>query len=230
MATRDGRPSAPRVARIVLASASPRRRALLEAAGFSFDTRPADVDETLESGTPAEIGALMLAARKARATAKALAASDVWVLAADTVVALDHPSGDRLLGKPADSSEARAMLTALSGTRHRVVTGVCALRTLDGVEATGFERTFVTMRTLGAEEIAAYVNSGEWRDKAGGYAIQENADRFVTALEEGGFDNVVGLPVALARELLLALGAPCGAERAGLVSLPPDSKKPGGTP
>ncbi len=216
--------------RIVLASASPRRRALLEAAGFTFETRPADVDEGLDAGTPAEIGAVMLAARKARAVATAVPRDAGWVLAADTVVALDHPAGDRLLGKPADEREARAMLSALSGSRHRVVTGVCALRTLDRVEATGFERTFVTMRKIAPDEIRAYVDSGEWRDKAGGYAIQENADRFVTRLEEGGFDNVVGLPVGLARELLAALGAPCDKARTGLSSLPPDSKKPGGTP
>ncbi len=228
MALRDERTKA--MPRIVLASASPRRRTLLEAAGFTFETRPADVDESLDAGTPAEIGAVMLAARKARAAAIAVPRDTGWVLAADTVVALDHPAGDRLLGKPADEREARAMLTALSGSRHRVVTGVCALRTLDRVEATGFERTFVTMRKIAPAEINAYVASGEWRDKAGGYAIQENADRFVTRLEEGGFDNVVGLPVALARELLAALGAPCDEARTGLSSLPPDSKKPGGTP
>jgi septum formation protein len=228
VALRDERSKA--MARIVLASASPRRRALLEAAGFTFETRPADVDESLDAGTPAEIGAVMLAARKARAAAIAVPPDTGWVLAADTVVALDHPAGDRLLGKPADEREARAMLSALSGSRHRVVTGVCALRMLDRVEATGFERTFVTMRKIALAEINAYVASGEWRDKAGGYAIQENADRFVTRLEEGGFDNVVGLPVALARELLAALGAPCDEARAGLSSLPPDSKKPGGTP
>jgi septum formation protein len=224
------RPSRSRPPTIVLASASPRRKSLLESAGFRFDVAPAAVDESLDAGTPAEIGAVLLAARKARAAAAALPRDAGFVLAADTVVALDHPSGDRLLGKPADEREAHAMLTALSGTRHRVVTGVCALRTQDRVEATGFERTYVTMRKITPHEVRDYVESGEWQGKAGGYAIQENADRFVTRLDEGGLDNVVGLPVELARELLVALGAPCGSPSPGLVSLPPDSKKPGRTP
>jgi septum formation protein len=113
----------------------------------------------------------------------------------------------RVLGKPRDAAQARRMLAWLSGTRHRVITGVCALRAPDGATASGFERTLVTMREIAPHEIEAYVDSGEWRDKAGGYAIQETADRFVTRLEEGGLDNVVGLPVALALRLLAALGA-----------------------
>lgn len=233
MALRDeARPIAreERPARIVLASASPRRRALLEAAGFELDVRPADVDETLAEGTIPEVGAVLLAARKARAVAASLPRGERFVLAADTLVALDHPAGVRLLGKPADEREAASMLAALSGSRHRVVTGVCALRTRDRVEATGFERTFVSMRRITPPEIAGYVASGEWRDKAGGYAIQETADQFVTRLEEGGFDNVVGLPVALALELLDALGAPCSGNRVGLSSSPPRLPESGGTP
>jgi septum formation protein len=109
------------------------------------------------------------------------------------------------------------MLSALSDTRHRVVTAVCALRLPDGAHRSAFERTWVTMRALSRDEIEAYVASGEWRGKAGGYAIQESADRFVTRLEEGGFDNVVGLPVALALRLLAELGAstPAPGGRAG---------------
>src|SRR5439155_17981854 len=102
---------------------------------------------------------------------------------------------------------ARAMLSTLSGSRHRVVTGVCALRSSDGRIASGWERTWVTMRPIAPAEIEAYVLSREWEGKAGGYAIQETADRFVTKLEEGGFDNVVGLPVRLALGLLRRLGA-----------------------
>jgi septum formation protein len=124
------------------------------------------------------------------------------VLGADTVVAVGRGGRWELLGKPADEQEAAEMLAALGGTRHQVLTGVCCVRCPDGARAMGVERTWVTMRPLGPEEVAAYVTSGEWRDKAGGYAIQETADRFVTALEEGGFDNVVGLPVALALGLL----------------------------
>jgi len=197
------------MARIVLASASPRRRELLAAAGLAFEVRPADVDESLPPGTDPEAGAVRLARDKACAAARCLGAVDALVLAADTIVALEDPAGSgewRLLGKPADAGEARAMLRSLSGSRHAVVTGVAALRTRDGVVESGSERTWVTMRAIEPEEIEAYVRSGEWEGKAGGYAIQETADRFVTRLEEGGLDNVVGLPVRLALELLSRLG------------------------
>jgi septum formation protein len=194
---------------LVLASASPRRRELLAAAGVAFRVVVPDVDETLRAGTGPEEGALALAERKARAVAARLAGEDAWVLAADTIVAVEQDGALRLLGKPANEFQARQMLRWLSGSRHFVVTGVCALRVRDGELACASERTIVTMRTLAPAEIDAYVASDEWRDKAGGYAIQESADRFVTSLEEGGFDNVVGLPVALALELLARLAAPC---------------------
>jgi septum formation protein len=190
-------------ARIVLASASPRRRELLVRAGVEFEIDVPAVDEDVDARLSPEEAACALAERKARAvsarhTAKSVADSrPLVVLAADTIVAV----GERLLGKPADEAEARSMLRALSGTRHRVVTGVCALGQ-GAPPCTAFERTWVTMRAIEPHEIEAYVESGEWRDKAGGYAIQENADRFVVRLEEGGFDNVVGLPVALALALV----------------------------
>lgn len=204
---------------IVLASASPRRRALLAEAGVDFEVLPADVDETLAAGTVPESGAVLLASRKARAVAARIAPLvNRYVLAADTVVAVDTSRGVTLLGKPESPAEARAMLAALSGTRHRVVTGVCALRAHDRREEAAFERTFVQMRVIEPAEIEAYVASGEWRDKAGGYAIQETADQFVLALAEGGFDNVVGLPVQLALELLRRIGAPCPVAKGGLSS------------
>lgn len=190
------------MARIVLASASPRRRELLAAAGVEFEVAPADVDESLPQGIEPEAGAVLLARTKALAVGERLGSQDALVLAADTIVAL----GDRFLGKPANADEARAMLQALSRSRHAVVTGVAVLRTRDGALESGFERTWVTMRQISAAEIEAYVRSGEWQGKAGGYAIQETADRFVTRLEEGGFDNVVGLPVRLALDMLGRLG------------------------
>lgn len=190
--------------RIVLASASPRRRSLLMEAGLRFDVLPADVDESLADGVEAEPAAVELGERKARAVAERLAGHERWVLGADTIVAV----GETILGKPSDERDAERMLRLLSGSRHRVVTGVCIVRTGDGALVSGFERTFVTMRPLTDEEVAGYVASGEWRDKAGGYAIQETADRFVTRLEEGGFDNVVGLPVSLSLQLLRELEAP----------------------
>jgi septum formation protein len=193
--------------RIVLASASPRRRELLRAAGVEFTVEPVDVDETLEHFQSPEQAALELAQRKAVACAQARAAhaalAPELVLGADTVVAVAVAGGAwRMLGKPADEREAEAMLRLLSGSRHQVLTGVCVVRRPDLARCRGFERTWVTMRELSQAERSAYVASGEWRDKAGGYAIQESADRFVTALEEGGLDNVVGLPVRLTLQLL----------------------------
>ncbi len=201
--------------RLILASASPRRSDLLAAAGLRFEVEPSDVDETLVGRPEAEPAARELALRKAAHVARAYAGAPAWVIGSDTVVALGEGEGVRLLGKPEGAGEARAMLEALSGSRHRVVTGVCVIDASrwdpaapegDGC-ALAHERTWVHMRPILPEEVAAYVASGEWRGKAGGYAIQENADAFVTRLEEGGFDNVVGLPVGLTLELLRQAGA-----------------------
>jgi nucleoside triphosphate pyrophosphatase len=197
--------------RLVLASASPRRRQLLAQAGLAFTVVPADVDETLPPEPEPLAAACELAERKARAVAAHLA-EPALVLGADTLVVLEpDPRVGRarheFLGKPATPAEAAEMLRSLSGTRHAVITGVCVVRAPEAVALCAAERTWVTMRTLSPGEIAAYVASDEWRDKAGGYAIQESADRFVTALEGGGFDNVVGLPVGLTLSLLARAGA-----------------------
>ncbi|NUN51743.1 MAG: Maf family protein, partial [Planctomycetaceae bacterium] len=122
------------------------------------------------------------------------------VLGADTVVALD---GGRILDKPADREEAASHLRSLSGTTHSVITGVCLREEPGGGEEVFHAETRVTMRPLSAEEVAAYAGSGEGLGKAGGYALQENGDRFVTRLE-GSRSNVVGLPV---EEVLLRLRA-----------------------
>ncbi len=193
--------------RILLASASPRRHQLLAAAGLEFDVEPSNADERHEPGLDPEQVAVALAERKARAVARRHRGADLLVVGADTIVAVDTPSGPRLLGKPTGREEARSMLERISGTRHRVVTGVSVVRAADQRCHSGFERTWVTMRVIAREEIEAYVASGEWRGKAGGYAIQETADAFVEKLEEGGLDNVVGLPVALTRALIEAAGA-----------------------
>jgi septum formation protein len=188
---------------IVLASASPRRRELLARAGLVFEVAPVPVDEDLGAFAAPEDAALELAQRKALAAARALRDRRALVIGADTVVAVAAGEGRwTLLGKPEDEREADAMLRSLSATRHQVITGVCVVRTPDLVRRRAFERTWVTMRAWSDADRAAYVRSGEWRDKAGGYAIQESADRFVTALDEGGFDNVVGLPVALTLRLI----------------------------
>jgi septum formation protein len=174
---------------LVLASASPRRRVLLADAGIEFVVVPAAVgEEAADRGDPHAIAV-------ANARRKAAAVAGDAVLGADTVVAV----GDRLLGKPQDEVQARAFLRALSGTTHCVVTGV-ALKTPAGLRSRSVE-TRVTMRTLTDEEIAAYVSSGEAMGKAGAYAIQETADRFVVRVD-GPYDNVVGLPVAAVKELM----------------------------
>lgn len=199
--------------RLVLASASPRRRELLARAGLRFEIEPAGVDEDLAPGLEPLEAARRLAERKARAVARRHSLP-VLVLAADTLVALGpavlgpRAGSYEYLRKPATEQEAAGMLRSLSGSRHSVVTGLCVVRAADQAVFLDAERTWVTMRVLGAREIEDYVASGEWRDKAGGYAIQESADRFVTALEGGGFDNVVGLPVERALALLRAAGAP----------------------
>ncbi len=179
---------------------------------MQFCVEPVDVDENLEAFGDPEGAAIELALRKARAGAAAwidrkLSASspDACILGADTIVAVPRGSHWTLLGKPTDARDAQRMLALLSGTRHMVATGVALLRTSDLAERSGVERTFVTMREISASERASYVSSGEWQGKAGGYAIQESADRFVLGLEEGGFDNVVGLPVALTLRLLSEL-------------------------
>ncbi len=157
------------------------------------------MDESLPSGIEPERAAELLAERKARAVAALHGGEALLVVGADTLVVVGEAE---LLGKPPDAAGARAMLELLSGSRHRVITGVAVVRTPDGAARVSHETTWVTMRRLSPREIQDYVASGEWRDKAGGYAIQESADAFVTGLEGGGFDNVVGLPVGLTRELL----------------------------
>lgn len=178
---------------------------------------PSHVDESLDRAYEPEEAATLLACRKALAVAESFQGRERWVIGSDTVVAVGEGPSLELLGKPEDDREARRMLMTLSNSRHRVVTGVAvvACARWHGGEPgeaclSGWERTWVSMRVISPEEVDDYVASGEWRGKAGGYAIQENADAFVTGLEEGGFDNVVGLPVELTLRLLKSGGAPVG--------------------
>jgi len=177
--------------RLILASASPRRAELLRAAGYEFDTVVADVDERMrDSETPAEY-----VRRLAAAKAAAVQAADVIIVGADTTVVIDG----QILGKPRDDEEAAAMLRRLAGRRHEVLTGV-SLR--HGPHEVGrVESTAVWFSVLTKEDIAWYVASGEGRDKAGAYAIQGLASRFIPRIE-GSYANVVGLPVASVTELL----------------------------
>jgi septum formation protein len=178
---------------LVLASASPRRAELLRLAGFAFAVADADVDETPHPGEPAAIYVRRLAEEKAAAVAARQPGA--VVLGADTTVVVD---GD-ILGKPADDGEAVAMLRRLQGRAHEVLTGVAVVAP-DGCDST-VARTRVWMAPMSEGEIAAYVASGEPRDKAGAYGIQGRAARFITRID-GSYPNVVGLPVAVVHELL----------------------------
>lgn len=186
---------------LILASASPRRRELLERLGLVLEVVPADVDETpLPDEKPADY-ARRVAAAKCDAVADGLPADrGLAVLGADTTVIIE----ETILGKPADDAEARAMLLRLAGRRHEVVTAYTlrfGARRLDRAVT-----TLVAMRALRPAEIDAYVASGEGRDKAGAYAVQGIAAAFVTELR-GSLTNVVGLPLAEVLADLLALGA-----------------------
>jgi septum formation protein len=182
---------------LVLASASPRRLDLLRQIGVEPGRiEPSDIDETpLPKETPRQ-----LALRLARSKAQALAAPDAFVLAADTVVSV----GRRILPKALELEEARACLELLSGRSHRVVTGV-AVRAPDGRLSARLVETTVDFKRLEAGEIDAYLDSGEWRGKAGGYAIQGHAGAFVMRLG-GSFSSVVGLPLYETLCLLKGLG------------------------
>jgi septum formation protein len=178
---------------LILASQSPRRAELLRNAGFCFEVRPADVDERMRAGEAPVAYVKRLAQEKALEVLASATAGAV-VLGADTTVVVDG----ECLGKPVDAADARRMLGRLSGRSHQVMTGVCvAWRSAEGrvefeVEA---EVTEVEFAALGAEEIAAYVALGEPMDKAGAYAIQGRASRWIPRIR-GCYFNVVGLPVA----------------------------------
>src|SRR5271157_1320266 len=189
--------------RLVLASESARRADLLREAGFAFEVLPARVDESpLPAETPADM-TLRLACAKARAalTIAATFAPNSYILGADTAVILEGVS----FGKPSSPADAARMLRALSGRAHIVLTGVCVIRIPGRTERSAVESTSVTFAQLSDDEIDAYVSSGEPFGKAGGYAIQGRASRFVTRIE-GCYSNVVGLPISLVWALLRELG------------------------
>jgi len=182
--------------KLVLASSSPRRQELLQRAGFEFEVRPSAAEEVRRGGESAED----FARRAAREKSLDVAASSPpgsLVLGADTVVVIDG----LILGKPTDRDDAARMLRMLSGASHRVVTGVCLVLAPAQIKAVGHETTMVKFRDLEEGEIRDYVGSGEPMDKAGAYAIQGLASRFVTRIE-GCYFNVVGLPIPLVYELL----------------------------
>jgi septum formation protein len=185
--------------RLILASDSPRRKAILEQAGFSFEVRPARMAEERVSGETPEAFARRIAWEKAQTVASEV--GEGLVIGADTVVVI----GEEVLGKPASPEEAAAMLRKLSGREHRVLTAVAVVEASTRRAATAIEATRVWFRPLTEEEIATYVATGEPMDKAGAYGIQERGGLLVERIE-GDYLNVVGLPLGRVLELVKRFG------------------------
>ncbi len=181
---------------LILASTSPRRRALLAESGFEFEVDAADIDESALLGEQPVEHAIRLALTKARVVAKRREAG--LVIGADTIVIADG----EILGKPGDADEARSMLLRLRGRRHLVITGVAVVDASSGASASAAEYTGVWMRDFTVPDLEAYIASGDPFDKAGGYGIQSQSFSPVSRLQ-GSACNVIGLPVALVRALLL---------------------------
>jgi len=186
--------------RLILASASPRRRELLAQAGYIFEVQPAHVNEDLRPDEDPIAYVVRLAREKAQSvfaeiSSTAPASPQVVVLGADTTVTLDN----HILAKPEDAADAARMLRLLSGRTHRVITGV-ALASAKGIEVAA-EVTGVQFLTLNGDEIAAYIATGEPMDKAGAYGIQGFAAKWIPRIE-GCYFNVVGLPLALVNTML----------------------------
>jgi septum formation protein len=187
--------------RLILASASPRRLDLLARIGITPDAViPPDVDEDIPRGELPREHALRLSTEKAQAVAAR--EPDALVLAADTVVAV----GRRILPKVEDEATLRACMKLLSGRRHRVLTGV-ALAAPGAAIRTRLVETMIAMKRLSDEEIDYYASHGEWRGKAGGYALQGYGEVYVRHIA-GSYSNVVGLPLAETRLLLKGAGYP----------------------
>jgi septum formation protein len=196
---------------LVLASASPRRQELLRAAGIAITVQPTNIPETPKDGEAPTAFAERLAREKAWAVFKDR--PNDLVLGADTVVVV----GSEILGKPSDAADAARMLRLLSGRKHQVTTGVCLMgsrtpqsqpenaKTQSPLGDTRSETTLVTMTEISDDEIRSYIESGEPMDKAGAYAIQGIASRWIPRID-GDYSNVVGLPVALVYRMLIEHG------------------------
>lgn len=185
---------------LILASASPRRKELLEHIGLQFKICVPDVDETQveRKNIPAELYVQELALLKAGAAAGMVGYKrNTLVIAADTVVFKDQ----KILGKPQDEAQAKAMLRTLSGAEHAVYTGICVLRASDGFSVCKAVRTVVQFKELTDDKISRYIRTGEPMDKAGAYGIQGYGATLVEGIE-GDYFNVVGLPLAALAELL----------------------------
>lgn len=184
--------------RIVLASASPRRKELLQMLLCNFETAPAEVDESLQEGAPLPAEIIRLALQKAKTVAAVHAEPNTVVIGSDTMVVLDGVA----FGKPQNKEDAVQMLKQLSGKTHTVLTAVAIVST-DGWEETALHTTKVTFYELSEQEIVRYVESGEPLDKAGAYGIQGQGALLVRSIE-GDYYSVMGLPVAQVYRLLRA--------------------------
>ena len=195
-------------ARIILASASPRRSQLMSEAGYEFTVVLPEVDESafaVEKADPVEY-----AKRLALAKAKSIAGKhpDSFVIGADTIVDF----AGRIIGKAADAKEAEQITGKLFSKPHKVITGVAIVRLSDGTELVESDSTTVYPRKMTSAQIADHVKGGSWRDKAGAYAIQETGDEFVEKIE-GSLTNVMGLPMELLESLLAGLKISAERER-----------------
>ena len=186
---------------LVLASASPRRKELLEQAGYNLIILPADVDETLPDGISPEDAVKYLANKKAEACAKFILKekpelTDLPIVAADTVVYKDE-----IMGKPMDRQDAKRMIQAISGTFHHVATGVAIILPTSGKKDVFCDVTKVYCKNLSDDDVEAYLDTDEPYDKAGAYAIQGIFGKYIDSFE-GRYDTVVGLPVEPITEVL----------------------------
>ena len=181
--------------RLVLASNSPRRIALLKTLGYSFDIIPHGIEEHLLCGVLPEVLALDLACQKADDVAKRV--DNAIIVSADTVIAFNQ----HILGKPKDPENAKKMLALLNGSMHEVISGVCLVDVPSQKKMLRTDRTRITISKMTEEEIESYVSTGEPLDKAGAYAIQGGGKKFIEKIE-GSYSNVVGLPLEILQDML----------------------------
>jgi septum formation protein len=189
--------------KLILASSSPRRAEILRNAGFVFEVRPADVDETRLPYESAENYVRRVAQAKARAISEPAraAAERAIVIAADTTVVAEG----QILAKPEDAADARRMLSLFNGKTHEVLTALCVINVPAAKEALHVEKTRVEFLKMSKEEIESYIQTGEPFDKAGAYGIQGIAGRFATRID-GCYFNVLGLPLSRLWTTLQSLG------------------------
>ena len=174
--------------RVILASASPRRKKFFEELGIDFEIIPSDCDERVDESLSPEKRVEEISKKKLEDVRKRTGDDEALIVASDTLVF----AGNRILGKPKDDEDAKDMLRLLSGTEHYVISGVAA--SYRGKTASASERTAIVFRDVSEKEILRYVRSGEHRDKAGAYGIQEKGG-FFTKEVRGDLNNVVGLPI-----------------------------------